>query len=174
MISAIINGQLCQMVQSENGDWVPPESTKSFLTENSVQLIIEFQHSDGRQHIPPHFAHLFDSRIMADVKFLVKDEEIGAHLAIVVSASPVMAAMLEPNKFKEGLTRTVHVSDIEPSVFKELLRYVYTGKVQNLKQMAEPLFVAALLISSPQIRWKKPPETWNPKSGGLNPLKQGA
>jgi speckle-type POZ protein len=129
------------MNQSENGKWILPKPM--FLGKNSVQLIIEFEHSDVRQHIPPHFAHLFDSRIMADVKFKVKDEEIGAHLAIVVSASPVMAAMLEADKFKEGVTRTVTINDMEPSVFKEMLRYVYTGTVPQLQQMAESLFVAA-------------------------------
>ena len=127
-----------------NGEWDPVQwqcipSTNRF----SVQLIIEFENSQGREQILSHLAHLFDSQIMADVKFRVKEEEIGAHLAIVVSASPVMAAMLEPDKFKEGRTRTAHIDDMEPDVFKEMLRYVYTGTVPQLEQMAESLSVAA-------------------------------
>jgi speckle-type POZ protein len=132
------------MAQSENGDWEPVQwKFFSQINKFSVHFVIEDHRFDGRQHILSHLAHLFDSRIMADVKFLVKDEEIGAHLAIVVSASPVMAAMLEPDKFKEGLTKTVHIDDMEPDVFKEMLRYLYTGAVPQLEQNGEPLFVAA-------------------------------
>jgi speckle-type POZ protein len=148
MISAICNGELAKMIKSRTGDWGPLQSVvqwklNSQVNKFSVQLIIEDHRFDGRQHILSHLALLFENQVMADVKFLVKGQEIGAHLAIVVSASPVMAAMLEPDKFKEGLTRTVHIDDMEPDVFKEMLRYVYTGTVPQLEQMVEPLFVAA-------------------------------
>jgi speckle-type POZ protein len=53
--------------------------------------------------------------------------------------------LLEEAKFKEGNTKTVKIEDIEPSVFKEMLRYLYTGRAPNLDEddMTEPLFLAA-------------------------------
>jgi speckle-type POZ protein len=82
---------------------------------------------------------------MADVTFIVKNEKIGAHSSIVVSGSPVICAMLENDKFEEGRTKTDKVKDINPAVFKEVLRYLYTGKAPNLDEddMTEPLFLAA-------------------------------
>jgi len=60
---------------------------------------------------------------MADVTFVVKNEKIGAHSAIAVSASPVICAKLEKDKFKEGRPKTVSIDDINPLVFKEMLRF---------------------------------------------------
>ena len=53
--------------------------------------------------------------------------------------------MLEEDKFKEGRTKTVKDDDIDPVVFKEMLRYLYTGRAPNLDEdeMTEPLFLAA-------------------------------
>ena len=91
------------------------------------------------------FASLLDSQIMADVKFIVKDKEMAAHAAILASASPVMAAMFEPGKFKEGQSRIVEITDIEPEVFQQFLRFVYTGNAPLMKEdsVAEQLLIAA-------------------------------
>jgi len=45
----------------------------------------------------------------------------------------------------EGRTKVVEIEDIEPSVLKEMLRYLYTGKAPKLDEddMTEPLFLAA-------------------------------
>jgi BTB/POZ domain len=45
----------------------------------------------------------------------------------------------------EGRTKEVEIEDIEPSVLKEMLRYLYTGRAPNLDEddMTEPLFLAA-------------------------------
>ena len=121
--------------------------------------------SSGERHILNHLSKLLDSQSMADVLFIVKGQKIGAHSAIVVSASPVMAAMFEPDKFKEGRgtlidssehgyqrvdgmlsnTKVVDIDDIDPDVFHQMLRYVYTGHVTDLHKdsMAEELYLAA-------------------------------
>jgi len=54
-----------------------------------------------------------------------------------------MAAMLDNDPFQEGLTKTVHIDDMKPDVFNEMLRYLYTGTVRQIEQMTESLFVAA-------------------------------
>ena len=86
-----------------------------------------------------------DTRSLSDVTFVVKNEKISAHSAIVVSESPVICAMLQKDKFKEGQTKSVKIDDIDPLVFKEMLRYLYTGKSLKLDEddVTEPLFLAA-------------------------------
>ena len=114
----------------------------------TYQLILEFddiRFAEGERQVLTHLSKLLENQSLSDVTFVVKNEKIGAHSAIVVSASPVICAMLEEDKFKEGRTKVVEVDDIDPSVFKEMLRYVYTGKAPKLDEdaMTEPLFLAA-------------------------------
>ena len=92
-----------------------------------------------------HLSKLLDNQSMADVTFIVKNEKISAHSVIVVSVSPVICAMLEKGKFKEGVTKEVKIDDINPLVFKEMLRYLYTGTAPKLNEdaMTEPLLLAA-------------------------------
>ena len=70
---------------------------------------------------------------------------MAAHAAILASASPVMAAIFEPGKFKEDQSRVVEITDIEPEVFQQLLRFVYTGNAPLMKEdsVAEQLLIAA-------------------------------
>jgi speckle-type POZ protein len=115
----------------------------------NFRLIVEFkQHTsfvEGERQVLTHLSKLLDTQSMSDVTFVVKNERIGAHTAIVVSASPVICAMLEEDKFKEGRTKVVEVDDMKPAVFKEMLRYLYTGRAPKLDEdeMIEPLFLAA-------------------------------
>ena len=114
----------------------------------AYQVILEFKDTsfaEGERQVLTHLSKLLDSQSLSDVTFVVKNEKIGAHSAIVVSGSPVIYTMLEKDKFKEGQTKTVKIDDINPSVFKEMLRYLYTGKAPKLDEdaMTEPLFLAA-------------------------------
>jgi BTB/POZ domain len=116
----------------------------------SLQIIIHFEDTTlstickGERQVLNHLSKLLDTQSMADVTFVVNGERIGAHSAIVVSASPVLCAMLEKDKFLEGVTNKVKIDDIEPSVFKDMLRNLYTGRVLELNEdeMID-LFVAA-------------------------------
>jgi hypothetical protein len=69
----------------------------------AYQLILEFKDTsfaDGERQVLTHLSKLLDTQSMADVTFVVKDEKISAHSAIVVSGSPVIRAMLEEDKFR--------------------------------------------------------------------------
>jgi len=115
----------------------------------NFKLIVEFTEktsfAEGERHVLTHLSKLLDTQSMADVTFILNNEKIGAHSAIVVSASPVICAMLENGNFEEGRTKTVKIEDIEPAVFKEMLRYLYTGRAPKLDEaaMTEPLLLAA-------------------------------
>jgi speckle-type POZ protein len=141
-----------EMAETSRGQWAavswPYGAVRPGYAYATYQLILEFRDTslaDGERHVLNHLSKLLDTQSMADVTFVVKNERIGAHSAIVVSASPVICSMLEEDKFKEGRTKVVEVDDIDPVVFKEMLRYLYTGKAPKLDEddMTEPLFVTA-------------------------------
>jgi speckle-type POZ protein len=46
-------------------------------------------------------------------------------------------------QMKESKTKTVHINDIKGKVLQEMLRFVYTGKVEDLKANASALIFAA-------------------------------
>jgi speckle-type POZ protein len=130
-----------------------PEMHRQLILRNpTLQIIIHFEDTEqsvstickGERQVLNHLSKLLETQSMADVNFVVNGERIGAHSAIVVSGSPVICAMLEKDKFLEGVAKEVKIDDIEPSVFKDILRYLYTGRVLELKEdeMIE-LFVAA-------------------------------
>jgi speckle-type POZ protein len=149
------------MTAAGQGQWAPVTWTYNktlhdpynYSTNNGIYyasylLILEFEDTSfvkGERQVLTHLSNLLDTQSMADVTFVVKNQKIGAHSAIVVSASPVICAMLEKDNFKEGRTKTVKIDDIDPAVFREVLRYLYTGKSPKLDEddMTEPLFLAA-------------------------------
>ena len=160
-VRALYNSQMKEMTETSRGQWTPVtwpyvvtlhDPYNYNRNQNCVyavyQLILEFKDTSfvkGERQVLTHLSKLLDTQSKADVTFIVKKEKIGAHLAIIVSGSPVICAMLEKENFKEGHTKTVEIDDIDPAVFKEMLRYLYTGKVPKLDEdaMTEPLFLAA-------------------------------
>jgi speckle-type POZ protein len=91
------------------------------------------------------YAKVLENQTMGDIKLIVQGREMTAHGDILVAASPVMAAMLAPGKFKEGETKTIPVPDIEPTVFEQVLKFIYTGSAPRLseKSITKPLYLAA-------------------------------
>ena len=91
-----------------------------------------------------HLDGLFNSMQFSDVIFKVRGRDFPAHKSILSARSEVFAAMFQ-HPTKENLTNQIEIEDIEPDVFQELLRFVYTGRVQvdKLETMAAGLFIAA-------------------------------
>jgi speckle-type POZ protein len=87
---------------------------------------------------------LFKSMPLSDVNFKVHDREFPAHKLILAARSEVFASMFQ-HPTKENLTNQIKIEDIEPDVFQELLRFIYTGRVSTatMKTMAASLFIAA-------------------------------
>jgi speckle-type POZ protein len=81
---------------------------------------------------------------LSDVNFNVRGRDFPAHKSILSARSEVFAAMFQ-HPTKENLTNQIEIEDIEPDVFQELLRFIYTGRVQvdKLETMAAGLLIAA-------------------------------
>ncbi|OXU22829.1 hypothetical protein TSAR_013606 [Trichomalopsis sarcophagae] len=69
-------------------------------------------------------------------------KKIHAHKLILAARSTVFAGMFEHN-MKEETEGTVTIPNIEYDCLKEMLRFIYTGKVENLENLAVDLLSAS-------------------------------
>ena len=79
-----------------------------------------------------HFQELLDTMHLSDVNFYVRGREFPAHKIVLIARSKVFAGMFQ-HPTKENLTNQVTIEDLEPEVFEELLRFIYTGRVTLAK-----------------------------------------
>ncbi|KAK4026239.1 hypothetical protein OUZ56_015253 [Daphnia magna] len=80
----------------------------------------------GAKHVLDHILNLWKTKTLSDVTFRCKGKDIKAHVMIVASCSPVLAAMFA-NDFKEKSEKVVEVKDITHNTFSRLLRFMYVG-----------------------------------------------
>ena len=85
---------------------------------------------------------LFDTENLSDVELNVDGQIFHAHKVILAARSTVFAAMFE-HEMAEKIENAVTIVDIDSKVFREILRYIYTGKVKNLEEVAFDLLTAA-------------------------------
>lgn len=81
---------------------------------------------------------------LTDVEFQVgqalKSKSFTAHRSILTARSPVFAGLFEK---EESSSSHVMIEDVQPSIFKHFLRFVYTGQLQA-SAMANPSELQAL------------------------------
>ena len=86
---------------------------------------------------------LLETATLNDVTLAVGNEEIKAHKAVLSARSPVFRAMFKHDGFKEQQENFVQITDHDPKVVKEMLKFIYTGEVPELKEKAHDLFCIA-------------------------------
>lgn len=87
-------------------------------------------------------SQLLDTQKFSDVILAVNGREFFAHKAILAARSPVFNAMFE-HEMEEKKQNRVEITDMEPEVLKEMLKFIYSGKVSQLEKMADDLLAAA-------------------------------
>ena len=87
--------------------------------------------------------HMLEMSDSSDVHFTVKGQIFHAHKNILATRSPVFAAMIKRGDIIENIKDSIIIDDTEPTVFKEVLRFTYTGNVERLKDMVFELAAAA-------------------------------
>lgn len=100
--------------------------TASFDILIDLNPYLDFTMTKGAKHVLDHILNLWKTKTLSDVTFRCNDKEIKAHVMIVASCSPVLAAMFD-NDFKESHERIVDIKDFTPDTFSRLLRFMYTG-----------------------------------------------
>ncbi|XP_046648372.1 speckle-type POZ protein B-like [Daphnia pulicaria] len=125
------------------------------LTISCVNECVVWQPSSGipqpmginythQLRLTTHIEELFDDISFSDVIFKVGGSEFPAHKIILAARSEVFYAMFQ-HPTKEKSTNHVEIEDIEPEIFKELLRFIYTGRLTaaTMEKMAVKLLVVA-------------------------------
>ena len=93
---------------------------------------------DCTGELSTHFEELFNSMQFSDVILNIRGREFPAHKVILAARSKYFASMFE-HPMKEQSTNHIEIEDIEPEVFQELLRFIYTGRI-NREKMRSMLF----------------------------------
>ena len=81
--------------------------------------------------MPLHLAKLLDQKDGADVTFNVGGEIIVAHKIILAARSPVFQALFY-GQMSETRMGHVTIEDMQPVIFKALLRFIYTGSLHGM------------------------------------------
>uniref|UniRef100_A0A8D8H354 Speckle-type POZ protein-like B n=1 Tax=Culex pipiens TaxID=7175 RepID=A0A8D8H354_CULPI len=85
---------------------------------------------------------LVDGTTFGDVTILIDGQRYLAYKGILSARSAVFAAMFE-HPMQESTENCITINDVEPGVFKELLRYIYTDQLTCLETMAQKLYQVA-------------------------------
>ena len=113
---------------------------------NTIECVIEppeFVLKEKECHsLANNLEQMLESSHFSDVHFTVKGQIFHGHKNILVASSPVFAAMFK-HDMVENIKGSVVIEDIEPTVFKEILRFMYSGNVERLEDMVFELAVAA-------------------------------
>jgi len=126
------------IVEYEKGQLVETTTTTSVISGSSPKSSLGLD-----------FGNLLTSQSSSDISFIIDGKEVKAHKLILSARSPVFAAMFRSD-MKEKEMDQIDIPDISPVVFNELLRFIYTDRVQLTEDNAEPLLAAAnqyLLLS---------------------------
>jgi len=94
---------------------------------------------------------LVNDEEFADVTFLIENEPIHAHRAILAQRSEHFAAMFRSG-MRESMERTIAIPSISKSVFLLLLEYIYTDSVKIDVNHAIDLYIAADLYHIDRLR----------------------
>ena len=86
---------------------------------------------------------LLEEGLFSDIMLISGDHQFPVHKAILASRSPVFAGMFRHIEMEESKQGVVQIQDLEPEVLKEMLKFIYTGKVSQLETMADDLLSVA-------------------------------
>ncbi|XP_044743660.1 speckle-type POZ protein-like [Chrysoperla carnea] len=88
------------------------------------------------------FGMIFESKKFSDFTLIADGREFKVHKTILAARSPVFAAMFE-HEMEERKQNRVNIVDVNYEILHELLKFIYTGKVENLETMAGEILAAA-------------------------------
>jgi len=85
---------------------------------------------------------LLSSKHLTDITIKCGEKLFDCHQIILASRSQVFKTMFESNMM-EKLTGSVEIKDMDPEVFEDLLKYIYSGEAPNIDDHTEKLLAAA-------------------------------
>jgi hypothetical protein len=97
---------------------------------------------DNKESLHGRFRELLKNKAYCDLTIDIQGKKFEAHKLVLIARSPVFEAMFTSN-LTESTSNTLKIDDIEPRVFNELLLFLYTDFVNDLKRFAAELLIAA-------------------------------
>jgi len=90
----------------------------------------------------------------SDVTLVCGSRTFGCHKVILAARSDVFAAMFSHADTEESKTNRVEITDVEPDTLEQLLKFIYTDKVEesNLTTLACGLLTAADKYNVPRLK----------------------
>ncbi|OXU16802.1 hypothetical protein TSAR_011219 [Trichomalopsis sarcophagae] len=89
------------------------------------------------------YGSLIDDNIFSDVALISESRSVRAHKCILARSSSVFATMID-NEINKGKKEIIlEVNDIRYKALLEMIRFIYTGKVNGIETMIEDLAIAA-------------------------------
>lgn len=85
---------------------------------------------------------LFENGTFSDVTIIINNKKLKAHKSILVSRSSVFSAMFSSN-MKESRENIIKITDIDYDAMKEVLRFMYCGRVKHLDKLTKHILKAA-------------------------------
>ena len=112
----------------------------------TCMLWIEFETcGTGEKTALKQLTELYVQQNQCDVQFYFEGgEKIGGHVYILSARSSVFAAMFH-NNIQVSKTGKVDIKDVQPEIFKQLLHYIYSGRILTplTEYTARSLFIVA-------------------------------
>ncbi|KAJ8669169.1 hypothetical protein QAD02_000428 [Eretmocerus hayati] len=126
-------------------------------TDGTLEIMCQFQRLPAecacsvRSSCLCGYEEYFDCEELSDVIIEARGKTIHAHRIVLYTGSDVLKAMLTSN-MREGSCSRVKINGIKYEVMYQLIRFLYTGEVQNLTSLAERLYVAADMYNIKDLR----------------------
>ncbi|XP_016841664.1 protein roadkill [Nasonia vitripennis] len=90
-----------------------------------------------------NYERLLTDELYCDVTLIsAEGKELHAHKAVLSAGSEYFASMFKHDMI-EKQENLVTIEDMDHDTIKELLRFIYAGKVENLEKLAKSLYLAA-------------------------------
>ncbi|GIY69858.1 TD and POZ domain-containing protein 3 [Caerostris darwini] len=111
---------------------VSESSASSLINFENVEKMMGFQ-KDSLMELSNDFLHLLDRAVSsyADVNLKCGSVTVPAHKSILAARSPVFAAMFA-TEMRENLTNVVDITDLDVSALRNMLTFMYSGRIENL------------------------------------------
>ena len=94
------------------------------------------------QSLLADFENMFLDPQNSDIVLICQGEQMRAHRVILSARSPVFRAMLQ-TEMSENVRGEIRIEDAEKEILKEMLRYIYSAKVEETFKKFKELLVLA-------------------------------
>lgn len=93
------------------------------------------------------------SNILCDITIRAEGDDFVAHRCVLIAASPYFRALFTSD-FKEGETNFVELKNIQSSILREVLQFIYTGEAKTDSSTAQDLIKTADFLMLPSLKSK--------------------